>query len=188
MLVPGMLNMTSVKIRLERGKFNAVKFASGVSIIVLGQAYTAIFFTKFLKDNPEFIQTLQKIALVIFLLLSIYFYAEFRKEHKSKSNFQQKCKNTFVVGLLLSVFNMFAIPFYFGITTFLDALGWLHLSQNNIPLFVVGSGIGTFMLLYSYSHLAKNMRINSGKTTTKFNLALSMLTGLLAIITLIKLY
>lgn len=125
MLAPGMLNTTSVKIRLERGKINAVKFVSGVSIIVLGQAYNAIFFTEFLKENPEFIQTLQKIALVIFALLSIYFYAEFRKEHKSKSNFQQKCKNTFVVGLFLSVFNMFAIPFYFGITVFLENFGWL---------------------------------------------------------------
>ena len=188
MLAPGILNMTTVKIRLENGKIKAAKFAFGVSIIVLAQAYAAIFFTKYLKANPDFILTVQKIAFTIFILLSLYFYREFKKEAETEKEFRQKCKDTFVVGLLLSVFNMFAIPFYFGITTALDNLGWLHLSQNNIPFFVIGSAIGTFMLLYFYSFLAKNIQINSVRTSTKLNLVLSMLTGLLAIITFIKLY
>ena len=150
MLTPSMLNMTTVKISMERGKNNALKFALGVSTIVFAQAYIAVFFTKFLKDNPDFIQILQKSALVIFMLLSIYFYREFKKENKNTSEFKQKCKDTFLVGLLLSVLNMFAIPFYYGITTILNNTGWLQLSQNNILLFVLGSAIGTFMVLYLY--------------------------------------
>jgi threonine/homoserine/homoserine lactone efflux protein len=188
MLAPGMLNMTSVKIRLERGKFNAVKFALGVSTIVLVQAYAAVFFTNFLKENPDFIQVLQKIAIVIFSLLSLHFYREFRKEKKTRTEFAQKCKDTFVIGLFLSAFNMFAIPFYYGITILLDNFGWLHLSKNNISLFVIGSAIGTFMLLYAYSGMVNYLRINSDRTSNKLNLALSVLTGALAIITLIKLY
>ncbi len=82
MLAPGMLNMTTVKIRIERGKFNAMKFAFGVSTIVLVQAYVAVFFIKYLKENPDFIQILQEIASVIFVLLSLYFYREFKKEAK----------------------------------------------------------------------------------------------------------
>ena len=188
MLTPGMLNMTSVKIRLERGKVNAMKFASGVSIIVLVQAYAAVFFIKFLKENPDFIQSIQKIALVVFSLLSIYFYMEFKKDRKTKSEFNQKCKDTFFVGLLLSVFNMFAIPFYYGITTFLDNFGWLPLSQINISLFVIGSAIGTFVLLYTYSYLAKFLQINSHKSSNKLNIVLSMLTGFMAFITLMHLF
>ena len=188
MLAPGMLNTTTVKIRIERGKTNAMKFASGVSVIVLVQAYTAVFFIKFLKENPDIIQSIQKIALVIFVLLSIYFYREFKKENKTRSAFEQKCKDTFFIGLLLSVFNMFAIPFYYGITTFLDNFGWLQLSQINISLFVIGSAIGTFTLLYTYSNLAKFLQINSDKTSNKLNMVLSMLTGFMAFITLIHLF
>jgi threonine/homoserine/homoserine lactone efflux protein len=188
MLAPGMLNMTSVKIRLERGRINAVKFAFGASTVVLIQAYAAVFFTKFLKENPDFIRVLQKVAVVIFVLLSIYFYREFRIEKKSRSEFKQKCKDTFVIGLFLSAFNMFAIPFYYGITIFLDNFGWLRLSQNNISLFVIGSAIGTFMLLYTYSNLAKFVQINPKKTSNNLNLGLSLLTLFLAVITLIKLY
>ena len=188
MLAPSMLNMTSVKISIERGKINAVKFAFGVSTIVLIQAYTAIYFTKYLKENPDFIQTLQKIALVIFVLLSMYFYREFKKENKNTSEFKQKCKDTFLVGLLLSLLNMFAIPFYYGITTVLNKTGWLQLSQNNILLFVIGSAIGTFMLLYTYSNFAKFIQGNSKKTSNKLNFILSFLTGFLALVTIVKLF
>jgi len=113
MVFPSMLNMTTVKISMERGKVNAIKFALGVSTVVFLQAYIAVFFTRFLKENPEFILTLQKVALVIFALLSIYFYTEFKKESKPKSELKQKCKDTFLVGLFLSALNMFAIPFYY---------------------------------------------------------------------------
>ncbi len=188
MLAPSMLNITSVKISIERGKINATKFALGVSIIVLVQAYVAVYFTKYLKENPDFIQILQKIALVIFVLLSMYFYREFKKENKNTSEFKQKCKDTFLIGLLLSLLNMFAIPFYYGITMVLNKAGWLQLSQNNILLFVIGSAIGTFMLLYSYSSFAKFIQGKSKKTSNKLDLILSFLTGFLALVTLVKLF
>ena len=188
MLAPSMLNMTSVKISIERGKINAIKFALGVSVIVFIQAYAAVYITKYLKENPDFIQILQKIALVIFVFLSIYFYREFKKENKNTSEFKQKCKDTFVVGLLLSLLNMFAIPFYYGITLVLNKAGWLQLSQNNILLFVIESAIGTFMLLYSYSNFAKFIQGKSKKTSNKLNLILSFLTGFLALVTIVKLF
>ena len=188
MVFPSMLNMTTVKISIERGKINAIKFALGVSTIVFLQAYAAIFFIKFLKENPLFILTLQKVALVIFAMLSFYFYKEFKKENKTTSEFKQKCKDTFLVGLFLSALNMFAIPFYYGITTVLNNFGWMKLSQNNILLFVIGSAIGTFMILYSYSNFAKVLNKKNKVKSNKLSLVLSILTGVLAIITLIKTY
>ncbi len=188
MVFPSMLNMTTVKISIERGKINAIKFALGVSTIVFLQAYTAILFIKFLKENPLFILTLQKVALVIFAMLSFYFYKEYKKENKTTSKFKQKCKDTFLVGLFLSALNMFAIPFYYGITTVLNNFGWMKLSQNNVLLFVVGSAIGTFMILYSYSNFARFVKTKSNKKSNKLSLALSVLTGMLAIITLLKVF
>ena len=188
MIFPSFLNMTTVKISIERGKIKALKFALGVSTIVFFQAYIAIFFTKFLKENPEFIILLQKVALVIFILLSIYFFKEFKKENKNTSEFKQKCKDTFLIGLFLSILNMFAVPFYYGITTVLNNYGWLKLSQNNILLFVTGSAIGTFMILYSYSNFAKFIKNKSKLKSNKLSLVLSVLTGFLALITFAKVF
>lgn len=186
MVFPGMLNMTSVKISMERGKLSTGKFAFGVSIVVFIQAYLAIIFIKYLKENPEFITSLQKFAFLIFSILSFYFFKEFKKESKNTTEFTQKCKDTFVIGLFLSALNMFAIPFYYGITSILKNADLIQLSQNNILLFVLGSAAGSFLLLYSYPNFAKKIQRKSGRSADKLNLVLSMLTGVLALITFIK--
>lgn len=81
---------------------------------------------------------------------------------------------------------MFAIPFYYGIATILNNYGWLKLSQNNILLFVIGSAIGTFMILYSYSNFAKLVKKKDKVKSNKLSLVLGIFTGVLALITLVK--
>jgi len=188
-LAPSMLNMTATKISLNKGKNEAIKFAVGVSFIVLIQAYVATLFTRYLRENPDFVNALQKIALVIFAVLSFYFYRKYKKEKAPKSLEKAKNKgheNTFIVGLLLSSLNMFSIPFYCGITTALDVAGWLHFSQTYIITFVLGSAIGTFMLLFMYLKNAEKIQTKSKGLSKNLNLILSILTGVLALFTLIK--
>jgi threonine/homoserine/homoserine lactone efflux protein len=185
-LVPSMLNMTTAKISLNKSKSEAIKFASGASIVVLAQVYIAILFTKFLGNNPAFIQLLQKIAIVIFAFLSVYFYRLSRKDKKATSSVKEKSGNSFLVGLLLSSLNMFSIPFYCAVTTSLDMAGWLHFTQKNILMFVVGSALGAFALLAMYASFAKKIQLKSASLAKNINLILSILTGGLALVTLFK--
>jgi len=185
-LTPSMLNMTAAKISLNKGKKDAVKFAIGVSIIVFIQAYVATLFTRFLRENPMFVQSLQKIALVIFMALSFYFYKQYKKDKIKTKQPKKDSKNTFVVGVLLASLNMFSIPFYCGITTALDVAGWLQFSQLYIITFVIGSTIGTFALLYMYLNYAKKIQMKSKGLSKNLNLILSILTGVLAVVTFIK--
>ncbi len=185
-LTPSMLNMTTTKISLNKSKSDAVKFAVGVSIVVLFQAYVAIIFTKFLRSNPDFMQLLQEIGIVIFAVLSFYFYRQSQKEKVPTDSMTEKTGNSFEVGLLLSSLNMFSIPFYCGVTAALDVAGWLSFSQQNILGFVIGSALGTFVLLYMYAHYAKLIQLKSKGLAKNLNLILSILTGVLAFITLIN--
>ncbi len=185
-LTPSMLNMTAAKISLNKSKSDAVKFAIGVSIVVLLQAYIAVLFTKFLRSNPDFVQSLQKIAIVIFALLSFYFYRQSKKDKVPTESIKEKAGNSFSVGLLLSSLNMFSIPFYCGVTTALDVAGWLQFSQQNIIIFVFGSALGTFTLLYMYANFAKTIQLKSKGLAKNLNLILSILTGVLAFFTLIS--
>lgn len=99
---------------------------------------------------------------------------------------KEKAGNSFMVGLLLSALNMFSIPFYCGVTTALDIAGWLQFSQQNIMAFVVGSAIGTFVLLYMYANFASTIQHKSKGLSKNLNLILSILTGVFAFITLIR--
>lgn len=186
-LTPSMLNMTAVKISLQKSKIEAVKFAVGVSVIVLIQAYVAILFTKYLRENPTFVNSLQKMAAVIFIILSFYFYKQSKKEKSPQKEVNQTAKNSFAIGVLLSALNMFSIPFYCGVTTAFDVAGWLQFNQNNILVFVLGSAIGTFALLTMYARFAASIQKKSKGLTKNLNVVLSMLTGVLGGVTIINL-
>jgi threonine/homoserine/homoserine lactone efflux protein len=186
MITPGMLNMTAVRISLEKSRKDALKFTFGVSLVVFAQAYLAVLFTRYFSGHPSFIETLKKIAAVVFLFLSIYFYRQYRRNKDRKDQKEKIYKNSFKTGLTLSLLNMFAIPFYYWVTTVLDVAGVLQFSPLYIFFFVTGSTSGTFLLLNTYSKYARRIQIPKKRKSNDINLILSILTGLISILTLFK--
>ena len=70
---PGLLNMTAAKISLKEGHIRGMVFSAGVCVIVLIQTYLASIFARYLSMHPEVIGVLRSVALVIFILITIYF-------------------------------------------------------------------------------------------------------------------
>jgi threonine/homoserine/homoserine lactone efflux protein len=188
MVLPSMLNMTTVKINFERGRSNATRFALGVGTMVFVQAYLAIYLIRYINENPSILNHIQLIASIIFALLSVYFFISFKKEKSQQDGFKKDCRNTFAVGLLLSGLNMFAIPFYYGITNLLNNFGLLPLNSKPIFLFVIGSAIGSFLILYIYPTYFKKVVKHESKAHGKINLILSVITGFLSLLSVFKLF
>ena len=88
-ITPSMLNMTALKISLEKGRKASNTYALGVSLLVIPQIIIAAFLTKYITDNPKILETLEKVGIVIFIFLTFYFYRESKLEtiniKKSKS-------------------------------------------------------------------------------------------------------
>lgn len=181
---PSMLNMTTTKITLEKTKKEGLKFAIGVSIIVLIQAYIAVLFAKYIHSNENFEWYIKVVGILIFGLLSIYFFRQASDDQKEKTKYQ--IKNSFLIGLILSSLNMFAIPFYCGVSSVLNMLGWLEFNQISIFLFVIGSAFGTYTLLYIYASSAVKIQSRASLLTKNLNYILSILTAIVAIVTLIN--
>ena len=185
-ITPSMLNMTALKISLENGKKEINKYALGVSLVVFPQAYIAILLTEYIAENLSILETLQKIGIVIFIFLSFYFYRESKKDKIKISKIKKE--NPFLTGIILSVLNMFAIPFFCGIVATLDVFNLF--SFNFIPalFFILGSVLGTFYILFLYGKFAKIIQKKTGKLTRDINIILSILTALVAVFTIIKLF
>lgn len=179
--------MTTTKITLEKTKKEGLKFAFGVSTVVLIQAYIALIITKYIHNNDNFVFYITVIGALIFGLLSIYFFIQAFGTGKKKIFIKYQLKNSFVIGLLLSTLNMFAIPFYCGVGSALNIFGLLDFDQISIVLFVVGSALGTFMLLYAYASSAIRIQSKAGILTKNLNLILGIVTGLVSIITIVNL-
>ena len=184
LISPGMLNMTALKIRINTGKYESVKFAIGASIVVFFQASIALYFADYFLDNPAVITTLKKIAIFVFCALSVFFFLLSRKELNPK---ETKTNGNFLLkGMGLSAINMLAIPFYLGLSIYLTSINKLIIEQPYIMLFVFGAGLGSFLIFYTYIVFA-NFIINKVSFIARnINIILSLLFLVLAIYTLIK--
>lgn len=180
-----MLNMTALKISLENGKTATKNYAIGVAIIVAIQAFIGVYLTKTLAENPTVLESLEKAGIVIFILLSIYFYKTSKNEKNETKKIHYKTP-PFVTGITLSSLNMFSIPFYSGTVFFLDAFQLFTYNITAVLLFVLGAFLGTVYILILYGKYAKFIQKKTGKMTKNIHLILAILTGFMALFTLIK--
>jgi len=184
LISPGMLNMTALKIRINTGKFESVIFAIGASIAVFIQAGIALYFADYFLKNPTIIETLKIIAVFVFFILSIFFFALSRKKLNPKTTNAKG--NFFLKGIGMSAINMLAIPFYLGLSIYLTSINKLIIEQPYIFLFVFGAGIGSFLIFYTYILFANIIIKKVSYIAKNINLLLSLLFLLLGFFTMIK--
>jgi len=186
---PGLLNMTAAKLSVRDGRNKALMFALGATFTVLFQTYLAVLFAKFIDHNPEIINLLQEIGLGIFVLLTLYFFTIANKPKKPKEELKMKSKTSrFFLGMLLSALNLFPIPYYVFISVWLSRNGYFFFNQSYISLFVLGAVIGSFLVFYLYILFFKKKEGEKPSfLITNINYIIGSITGLVSIVTLIKL-
>ena len=90
---PGLLNMTVAKISLKEGHVRGIMFSLGVCVVVLVQTYLAAIFARYLSMHPEVIGILRIVALVIFILITVYFLFIAKSELKQQIDPKIKSKH-----------------------------------------------------------------------------------------------
>jgi threonine/homoserine/homoserine lactone efflux protein len=187
-ITPSMLNMTALKISLEKGREAVKKYALGVSFAAIPQVIIAVVLIKHIAENPTIIETLEKAGIFVFIGLSYYFYKESKKGKVKSVGMKSKKEHPFLTGITLSLLNMFAIPFFCGTIVALDVYNLFSFDILPILFFILGAVIGTFCILFLYGKFAKKIQEKTGKLTKDINIILAVLTGLVAVFTCIKLF
>ncbi len=188
-LPPGLLNVTAAKISLKEGHNRGFMFSIGVCIIVALQVYIATVFAKYLNQHPEGTIILKRVAFVIFLLVSIYFFFTAKSKPKSlevEPSIKSKQSRIFQ-GVFLSSLNIFPIPFQAYMVTTLVSFEWLSLEPTTIGTYVSGAVMGTFMALYVYILFFDTLKNTKFVTPKNMNYSIAIITLAVAIITLINL-
>lgn len=184
---PGLLNMTAAKISLKEGYSRGIIFSIGVCVVVCLQTYLAAIFARYLSNHPEVIDILQRVAFVIFVLMTIYFLLLARKQPKLEIDDNVRSKySRFFHGMLLSSLNIFPIPYQAYMTITLASFGWLMFDAISIISYVAGAAMGTFIMLYIYIFFfdkVKNEKLTSQKG---MNYLIGSITGIIAVFTLIN--
>jgi threonine/homoserine/homoserine lactone efflux protein len=185
---PGLINMTAAKVSLKDGRIEAIFFAIGATIIVFFQTLIALLFADFINNNPDIISRLQEIGLFIFIALTIYFFWKAKKPKVPKSEKKIRSKtNRFFLGMLLSALNLFPIPYYVFISITLSTYGYFYFLKSFIYAFVVGVVAGSFLVFYLYILFFKKREAKSSFLMNNGNYIIGSITGVVSIITLLKL-
>jgi threonine/homoserine/homoserine lactone efflux protein len=184
---PGLLNMTAAKISLKEGHTRGVVFSIGVSTIVLIQTYVAAIFASYLSHHSEIVEILQRVAFVVFVLITIYFLfiAKIEPKEVAEPEIRSK-KSRFFQGVFMSGINVFPIPYQAYMTITIASFGWLDFNQISIISYVAGAAMGTFVMLYVYMFFFDRIKNKSITSQKSMNYLIGTVTGVISIITLIN--
>ena len=184
---PGLLNMTAARISLKEGAARGIMFSTGVSIVVFVQTYIAAIFARYLSNRPDIVEILQRVAFVIFVLITIYFLvlASNQKEAKVKTEIKIK-HGRLMHGMLLSVLNVFPIPYQAYMTITLASFGWMNFQRTSIITYVTGASMGTFVALYFYIFFFDKIKDKKFTSQKSMNFSIGIITGIVALVTFIN--
>lgn len=186
---PGLINMTAAKVSVTDGRRRALVFVFGALIVIFIQTYISVLFAQYINKNIEIVILLREIGLAIFTLLSLYFLF-FAKEPKpilNKNKIQLKSKRSrFFMGMLISAINFFPIPYYVLVSITLASYKVFTFTNLSIYSLVSGVVIGSFSVFYCYVVFFEKLKTKTDYFIKNMNSIIGIITGIVAVITLIN--
>ncbi|WP_299225505.1 LysE family transporter [uncultured Psychroserpens sp.] len=184
---PGLLNMTAAKVSLKEGHNRGIAFSIGVCIIVFLQTYIASMFARYLNNHRDVVEILQRVAFVIFVLITIYFLLLAKSKPKPNVEPHTKSKHSrFFQGMFLSAINVFPIPYQAYMTITIAGFGWFNFEKISIISYVFGAATGTFVMLYIYIFFFDKIKNKKFTSQKNMNYIIGAITGIVAGVTLIN--
>ncbi|ELR69976.1 hypothetical protein C900_04499 [Fulvivirga imtechensis AK7] len=142
---PGSINLSVIRLALDNKYNAALRFAVAAALVELPYAFVAVQFEGLLTTSPLIVEHFKLLAALVMIVLGVTNLSF----SKTPSQRMQKMRESgFRRGLLISILNPLAIPFWLGVTAYLNTQGWIQLTSiNNIFVYIVGISFGTFVLL-----------------------------------------
>ena len=162
-------------------------FSIGVCLVVIVQTYVATIFARYLSNHLDVIDILQRVALVIFVLITVYYLVFAAKQIRPEEDENIKSKHSrLFFGMFLSCLNVFPIPYQAYMTITLAAFGWLTFDFTSVAAYVAGSAMGTFVMLYVYIFFFDKIKGRPITSQKNMNYIIGGITGIISIVTLIN--
>jgi threonine/homoserine/homoserine lactone efflux protein len=152
---PGTLNVSVLQLGLEKKIKTALRFSLAVAIIEYPYAWIAVEFESLISKSPWIEENLQLITAVVMTTLGVFTVWSARKPSTFSVRFNE---SGFRRGLILSILNPMAIPYWTGATAYFRAQGWVDLStQPLIHSYVFGTSVGAMLLLTLFTFMAARL-------------------------------
>jgi threonine/homoserine/homoserine lactone efflux protein len=142
---PGTLNMTVLQLGLENKRDIAMRFAIAVAIVEYPYAWIGVHFEYLLSSSPVIVSHFELIASIVMFIIAALNLWPSRQTTGLVKKFEE---SGFRRGLILSVLNPMAIPYWMGFTAYMKLHGWLALETAvELHVYVLGTSLGALALL-----------------------------------------
>lgn len=153
---PGTLNLSVLQLGLDGKVKTAWRFALAVAIIEYPYTWLAIQFEYWITSSPVIIENFQLVTALVMTTIGIGNIWTARKPVAAVQRFQD---SGFRRGIILSILNPLALPFWIGVTAYLKAQGWITLSSTALlHSYVLGTSVGVMLLLAGFILLANRLK------------------------------
>lgn len=152
---PGTLNVSVLQLGLEGKTKIAFRFALAVAIIEYPYTWIGVHFEYLISSTPVITENFQLIVAIVMTTIGILNLLPQKKATGFAKKFEE---SGFRRGLVLSILNPMAIPYWMAFTAYLKAQGWITLdSPWLLHSYVLGTAAGVLALLILLIRFAKRI-------------------------------
>lgn len=152
---PGTLSLTIVQLGLNRRISVAWRMAFAAALIEYPYAWIAVKFQRLLSQSVEFTHNFHLVSAGVMITLGVFNLWSASRPTPFTRRFE---KSGFRRGVVLSLLNPLAIPFWLAMTAYLKSYGWVDLSDDfEVHAYLLGVSSGTLVLFMLLAYLARQV-------------------------------
>jgi threonine/homoserine/homoserine lactone efflux protein len=179
---PGNINLTLVRITVNRGFKQALQFIIAFSCAEFIFTFIIMHAAKWLSAQVHLDVIIDWVMFALFLALSIATWLNRAKP--PKTNYSDHASIQY--GILLGFINPMQVPFWMICGTYLITHKWILDGNVALVIFSVGSAGGAFLCLFLYARFAQYIQSKFALSTRVINTAIAILFFSLAGYHLVK--
>jgi threonine/homoserine/homoserine lactone efflux protein len=172
---PATINLSIIQLGLENKLNIAWRFALAAALVEYPYAWLAVKFESMITSSPVVVENFQLITAIVMTTLGVLNLWSASRP----SSFTQKFNDSgFRRGLILGLLNPLAMPFWIGVTAYVESQHWIALTDGyRLHAYLLGVSMGGFALLILLAYLAKKIISNF-----EHSVALKRIPGLVMVI------
>ena len=168
---PGNINLTLVKVAINRGIKQALQFIIAFSIVEFFVTYIIMHGAKWLSGQVKLDIVIDWVMVMLFTVMGVITWRHRKKPPEGKYSET----DSFKYGILLGFLNPVQIPFWIITGTYLITHEWILAGQLALVIFSCGSAAGAFLCLFLYAHFARYIQSKFALSNRLINTAIAIL-------------
>ncbi len=154
-LPPGLISLTVSQTSISRGLGAAMSLAAGAAVAEFFQAWSAVLLTDWFLSHPAIEQGFNWAMVPVFFGLGVHLLFFAKPAHISQNSDPGTLQKYFAKGLIISAFNLLAVPYWFVYCGWMRVEGIWKEGLWFTLVFALGVSIGTVFALSIYAWLGQ---------------------------------